>query len=376
MAQTAFPFAPTTAPALAAAAASAAPGARRRPQPVRLALGLARPAAAEPAARRDDPGHQIGWDHARHRLTPPLAHLQAESPVRQGWTAGRAAFGARTRAASPAVQQWLALRLEAWQHCQVFEEVQVTPHLIARLEATHCPVTRQPLLRADAAPARANDALLQRLNPSAAYAAGNLAQLSRGAAQARAGQDFAALQAQAQRVADAGPGHTVRGLDAAAWQRLATLASLATPLPHAQAACLPLRALPPNRVRVVNPVQALQVVLTLQFTEAGYARRLLGLAALMPSSDARQAFQIFMHTLLARRLGAGRDLDALAERQAMEDTWADPLVNRRWQRLALRLSPAECEQLLQRAQSRGLCVGGSRWLSSARATDGWALAAA
>jgi hypothetical protein len=153
------------------------------------------------------------------------------------------------------------------------------------------------------------------------------------------------------------------------------LASFATPLPHAQAALLPLRVLPPNRVRVINPVQALQVVLTQQFSQAGYARRLLGLAALMPSSDARQAFQIFMHTLLARRLAVGPSPTPMALRRALEDTWADALVNRRWQRLATRLTAADCELLLQRAGQRHWVVGGSRWVSNETATDGWALQA-
>ena len=51
-------------------------------------------------------------------------------------------------------------------------------------------------------------------------------------------------------------------------------------------------------------------------------------------------------------------------RQAMEDTWGDVLVQRRWQRLASRLGAADCELLLQRASKRGLVVGGGRWMSA------------
>jgi hypothetical protein len=57
----------------------------------------------------------------------------------------------------------------------------------------------------------------------------------------------------------------------------------------------------------------------------------------------------------------------------MEDTWCDTLVQRRWQRLATRLTAADCEWLLQRASQRGLVVGGSRWLSCESATEGWAM---
>ncbi|KAB2870163.1 MAG: hypothetical protein F9K36_15750 [Burkholderiaceae bacterium] len=77
-----------------------------------LPLEFNRPAA--PALRWADAGgtgFEIGWDHAQHRLTPPVAHLQAGSPVRQGWEAGRIVFGPRTRPATPQVRKWLQLRL-------------------------------------------------------------------------------------------------------------------------------------------------------------------------------------------------------------------------------------------------------------------------
>jgi hypothetical protein len=320
----------------------------------------------------DRTGFEIGWDHAHHRLTPPLRHLHDHNPVRQGWDSGRAAFGARTLARSAAVRQWLALRLQAWEQGQVFEDVQVNPSFLARIDADACPVSRQPLtLCAD----RDSDAVVTRLNPAAAYAAGNLVVLSRRVVEARMEAGVAPRAA-----VDAGPPAAApsdsaqpAALSADERARLATLASFATPLPHVRAALLPLRALPPNRVRVINPVQALQVMLTLQFTQAGYARRLLGLAALMPGSEARQAFQIFMHTLLARRLAVGPRASTAELRLALEDSWADTLVLRRWARLAGRLDAAACELLLQRASQRALVVGGTRWVSSASATEGWAL---
>jgi hypothetical protein len=165
----------------------------------------------------------------------------------------------------------------------------------------------------------------------------------------------------------------IDGLSAEHWARIAVLASFCTPMPHAQAATLPLLVLPPNRLRVLNPVQALQVMLSLQFTRAGHARRCAALAQLMPGADARHAFNAFMHTLLARRLAAGRFADSLAERQAVEDLWRDPLVNKRWQRLALRLTAADCERIAEQAADRGLAGNGVRWLPAAGATEGWAL---
>lgn len=329
--------------------------------------------AAAPAPGMDDTGFAIGWDHAHHRVTPPLRHLNDHNPVGQGWAAGSAAFGERRLRATAAVRQWLALRLQAWQAGAVFEDHQVNPAFLARIDVDHCPVSRQPLLLATGTPA---DATVLRLNTAAAYAAGNLAVVGQQVAAAWAHGDWQAAQAQAEALAAGHDKHTRHlGLDAAAWQRLVVLASFATPLPHAQAALLPLLVLPPNRVRVINPVQALQVMLTLQFSQGGYARRMLGLSALVPGAEARQAFQIFMHTLLARRLAVGPQPTPLQLRQAMEDTWGDVLVQRRWQRLTSRLGAADCELLLQRASQRGLVVGAGRWMSADAATEGWALAA-
>ena len=364
MAQAAFPFdSSSTLPTAATAAACAVQRG-----------GTAEQAGAARSAP-DQAGFELGWDHAHHQLTPPVAHLHADNPVRQGWQAGQKAFGGRTLKATPAVRQWLALRLDAWRDGQVFEGVQVTPNFLAQLMGGSapagsaemvCPVSRLPL------GAQCEDAVVQRLNPAAAYAGGNLVLLHRTVAEARGTLGCDELLAIAQRLAS-GELAELRGLDAAAWQRLAVLASFATPLPHGRAACLPLVVLPGNRLRVINPVQALQLMLSLQFSAAGYARRLLGLAALMPGHEQRQAFQIFMHTLLSRRLAVGVHAAPAALRCAIEDSWADPLVQRRWQRLAMRLSAADCELLLQRAAQRGLVVGGGRWISSEAATDGWAL---
>lgn len=347
MAQTSFPFELPTQRVTAAQLRTAAPS--------RLERG------SSDAGTLDQIGFEIGSDHARHGLTPPVQHLHDSNPVRQGWGAGRAVFASRTLRATAPVHAWLALRLQAWQHGQAFEGVQVTPHFIGQIEASHCPVTRLAL-------SSASFRELTRVLPQAAYAAGNLAQLSAQAADAAADHDWRSAMAQAQSET---PGAR---LSAAEWRRLGVLKSFVTRLPHHVAAALPLSVLPPNRLRVLNPVQALQVMLTQLFTQPEYARRMLGLAALMPCHGSRDAFQLFMHTLLARRIAAGVSATPLQTRQAMEDSWADPLVIRRWQRLALRLTEGQCEQLLQRAARRGLAAEGSRWVSADAATEGWALA--
>lgn len=328
--------------------------------------GTPQPATAEAAPDRI--GFEIGWDHAQWRLTPPLAHLHAGSPVRQGWAAGRAVIGSRSRRPTPAVRQWLRLRLLAWRDGTAFESQQVTPRFIARLQAPLCPVTRLPLADDEQArddPAGAVPAQIARLNPQAAVAAGNLAALAPAAAEALAVGSWDAARAQAEQPNSA--------LTPAQWRRLAVLMSFAAPLPHALAATLPLAVLPPVGVRALNPVQALQIALTRIFLLPDAARRLAGWCALMPCEQTRQAARLLLHTLLARRLAVPPQAEPAALRHALEDAWTDDLVLRRWQRLALRLTAAECERLLQHAPRQGLADASLRWLPTGTAIDGWSL---
>lgn len=328
--------------------------------------------AAAPLAWADlgNVGFEVGWDHAQHRLTPPVAHLQPGNPLRMGWEAGKAAFGQRTRQATPSVRKWLQLRVGAWQRGRAFETLQVTPSFLRRIEVATCPITHQPLTHATGTP---SDASVDRVNNDAGYAAGNLAVMSARANRAKA--DYAWDDAMAfVRQIEAGGLGDIDGLDAAQWARLAVLMSFTTPLVHAQVAALPLLLLPPPRLRLLNPVQCLQAMLTLQFTRDGYTQRIGALTALMPCAESRDAMRGFMHTLLARRIAAGRLGDDGALRRVLQDLWCDPLVLRRWQRLSLRLTEAQCEHVVHQAQRRGLAGPQLRWLPRDVATDGWALA--
>lgn len=323
-------------------------------------------AAALPSFDRT--GFDIGWDHARWRVAPPAGELRAGHAVRHGWQAGRTAFGPRARAATPARRHWLALRLQAWRDGQAFDDMSVTPHLLQQLEVSHCPVTRLALTHDTGT---GTDAVIVRLHAGAGWAAGNLAMLSVTARQALEGRSVAELGARA-RDAAATPGGELDGLAAPAWHRLAALAACATPLPHAEAAVLPMAALPPNRCRVLNPVQALQAVVTLAFTRSEAVPRLRELIAHLPAA-ARHDFQVFLVTMQARRLAIGMRTEGLALRQALEDVWTDAAVNRRWQRFALQLTEADCERVVRIAARRGRGGHGWQWLPAAAATDGWSL---
>jgi hypothetical protein len=320
-----------------------------------------------PTVAPDDNGFEIGWDHARHGLVPSPELLVQGTTIGQGWRAARAVFGRRTLPVQQATRQWLALRTLAWREAIAFEDQQLTPHYLAQLRVTHCPVLRTSL---GGAPGQPDAAVFERLNPQAAWAAGNVVMMSQRAAQARTGVDLLEAMRRARRAERAG--EAVEGLDAGAWWRLASLRACATPLPFHEAARVPLAALPPNRVRLLNPAQGLQALVTLQFTTPGWSARTRALAALLPEHTVRHDFNLFIGTLAPRVLEAGTETARL--RRALEDAWLQERVQRRWQHFVLSLGEAATAALLERATVDGLTAVRTVNHPLEQATDGWALA--
>jgi hypothetical protein len=332
------------------------------------ALDLLHPApeagSADPVIRT---GFQVGWDHARHGLVPPAELLLEGTPVAQGWMAARAVFGARTLAATRPVRLWLQLRTTAWRQGVGFDDLQVTPHYLAQIHTERCPVLRQPLGGAAGSPLAA---VVERLNPQAGFAAGNLAIMSQAAATARRGLavlDLVRRARQAELVGD-----TVSGLDAPAWWRLAALAAFALPaLPFADATRLPLALMPPNRVRVLNAAQGLQALVTQLFLRPGWSARARALGAMLPAHTLRHDFNLFVGAMAPRVLEAGTDPATL--RSALEDAWCQERVQRRWQHFVLALGETACETLLEQAARAGLAGIPVLTHPAEQAVDGWGL---
>ena len=329
---------------------------------VAIAPGATFDEAASPTA------FEIGWDYARHRLVPPADHLHAGHPVRQGWEAGQAVFGTRTREATPHVRKWLQLRLGAWLRGKAFEGVGVTPAFLRRIDVPVCPITGEVLTHGTGRP---SDASVDRVNNAAGYAVGNLAVMSRRANEAKS--DYAWDDA-ARFASQVAPGRlgTLDGLDASQWARLSVLMSFATPLPHATAASLPLLLLPPPRLRVLNPAQALQVALTSRFLQSGQPARVDRVAAWFPK-PARSALLPLMTLLLARRIAAGPCPSWQALVSAMTQAWAEPKVLSLWRSTALALTPEDCERIVRRLVAQRLAPPTLRCVPVERATEGWAL---
>ncbi len=373
-------------------------GTQRALQRARLPQATSCQAQADAAflsAGFETEGFRIGWEHARYLSTPPADHLHAGHPVRQGWEAGRAAFAGRTLTFTRAVRLWLALRLQSWLRCCTFDELWVTPRFVARIDVACCPVTQVALTHNPTGAESATDAVLMPLHEGAGSVAGNLVVVSRQVAQARAALNPEDMGRTVQRLA-AGESSSVAGMELPAWRRLQALTNLATPLAHDQAAAQPLHVLPPPRVRLLNPVQGLQAVLTMVFTGPGYARQLTDLGAFMPHAQARRAYFLFMNAMLARRLSARGAVPPALVRHALEQAWSHPLVQQRWQSLAQVITPAQAERVLRLVAQRGdgsLGVPGAtapagtvgsavgakslawRWMDASAATDGWAPAA-
>jgi hypothetical protein len=330
------------------------------------------------ATAHDQIGFELGWDHAHHGLCPPAPYRDEPSPLHHGLTAGQATFGVRTLSATSAVRHWLALRLHAWLRGRSVELIQVTPHYLRQIQVGHCPITRAALADAGADDhARGGDASsIDRVRDDAGYAAGNLALLSRRANHAKAGHGYRSAWELAQRLAaEELAGSTERGAELAAheWARVAVLCSFVEALPHEQACVLPLLVLPPNRLRLFNPVQALQAMLSRQLLQPGWSRRISRFEALLPDAASRRDFKRFFFTLLPRVLEAGRPGDDLATRWAIEDAWRSPRVLQAWSAFAGPLGAAATETLLTRAAARGIATLGVEAMSPAQATDGWNL---
>lgn len=324
-------------------------------------------AAALPA--HQSLGLRLGWDFAHHGLTPPVEHLFATSALRHGWQAGCATFGRRTLRANSQTQLWLHLRTHAWARGRSFEDVQLTPNYLQQLQVAHCPITRQALSQQGSA---RNQASVDRVRDDAGYAAGNLALMSRAANKAKAQHDWHSASAVAQSVTE-GAIQRIAGLGPAEWQRIAVLCSFVTELSHEEAAQIPMSVLPPNRLRLFNPIQALQAMVTRQLAKPGWSQRLSRIESLLPSATLHGDFNRFIMALAPRVL-AVQALNSEAEiRWALEDAWAQPLLQKRWARFALQLTPAQAESLVQRAAAKGLSTLHVQQHSQACATEGWAL---
>jgi hypothetical protein len=311
-------------------------------------------------------GVELGWDYAHYRLLPPAPYAQEPSPLRHGLLAGQSAFGVRTLQPTGSVRKWLQLRLHAWLRGRSVELVQVTPRYLEQLEVSHCPITRVSL---STATLESSDASVDRVRNDAGYAAGNLVVMSTKANHAKAAYGFRdALQFVKQ--IEAGALGGIDGLTAAQWSRIAVLCSFVEPLPHEVACTLPMLVLPPNRLRLFNPVQALQAFVSQQLLSAGWSHRMSRFEELLPGKPARRAFQAFFHALLPRVLEAARR-DSTHTRWAIEDAWRNPLVLKRWTAFASLLTPEQCEALVAKATAKKLGTLRVEQVSDEQATEGW-----
>ena len=314
------------------------------PKGKRADIAAARSAAAKAPVRVQapandmDPGDAIGFEYARFGLVPPAPCLWPGHPIREGWERGRRLMTRRTRPATLAVTRWLALRLAAWQRGEAFDDHQITPQVLRSLEvATHCPITGRALQ---------DDACVVPIALPRGWSAGNLVLLSPAIAERWVTIDWEMAKAALVR-AEGEPEGLVDGLPLRHWRRIVALKSLATPLAHEEAARIPLHVLPPNRIRLVNPVQELQAVLTLQLAVPGWGQRARGIADSLPLA-LRNEFNLFFNSLLAQALRQGHGSAKAEMRDALATAWGDDVVMRRWLRFAARVDAPLAETLVER----------------------------
>jgi len=319
-------------------------------------------------------GFELGWDHARHSVEPAPEHLNPGDALYQGYEAGRASFGARARTATPAARRWLSLRLQAWLRGRSFELMGVTPNYLQQLQVSHCPVTRAALTEGAHQPplGAPSDAIISRVCEDAGYACGNLAVLSLAADLAKLDVDHAEAFQIAQALESTGT-ELRDGLDAAAWRRLGVLQSFVTPLSQAEAARVPLLMLPPNRLHLLNPIQALQALATRLAAGEHAAAQLQTLARLLPAAAATERFAQLAEDLQTKLAGARQAQPERPATHTLEDLWCNASLQGQWQQFASLLSVEQTESVLEQATAHALLKQRVVVHSAEQSTAGWAL---
>jgi hypothetical protein len=131
--------------------------------------------------------------------------------------------------------------------------------------------------------------------------------------------------------------------------------------------------LPPNRLRLFNPVQALQAFVSQQLLTPGWSQRVSRFEDLLQGKPLKRDFKTFFMALLPRVLEGGRLYAAQTARWAIEDAWRASLVQQRWTTFARQLDAAQCELLLRKAVVRRLTTSTIVQCGDTAATDGWNL---
>lgn len=215
-------------------------------------------------------GRRLGYDMFRYRRTRcsrpwlhrPLRPERLSASICEGM-AHAAAKGVWPEPTDRFVRKWLQLRLSAHQRGRAFDDA-VTPGLIRAIDVAICPVLRLTLTHGEQ---KDTDWSVDRLNNDGAYAANNLAVMSRRANQAKGSRSFEEVLA----LADGSSRND--GLLPIEWLRLASLMLGPCFASRPQAApCIPLAApIPLHSVRLA--MQQIQHVFTTQAgTQSGKNR--------------------------------------------------------------------------------------------------------
>jgi hypothetical protein len=287
---------------------------------------------------------EIGFDFARRGMNPPE---DCGTAFKEGWLEARARFGASVDAGTQWDRKLLRLRLSAWRRCRLVDR-SVTAAFLEQISVPVCPITREALTTGTHS---LSDATIDRVFNGGAYAAGNIAVLSRRANQAKANRTIEEIIEIAERLPDE---ERHEGLLRHEWARLASLCSLALPLDHALHV-RPLLVWPPRRLLLSNAYPVVMVGTSLM--AATYLRPAVTaeVRALLGSKRAKKTFDEFFETFRWRLVVVAKGKKTPHVLHRFEDTWSSDLVWRRFEKFR-QATPAEDIGAIRDAIKRALAA--------------------
>lgn len=297
-------------------------------------------------------GFEIGWDYAKLGVSPRDFEKSEGTfkPVLDGYLQGVQQFPNQRAQYAPKdyrfVIKWLRLRMNAYRRNRIFSPTLTWEH-IRDIDKEECPITRE---RFTYGSKMDTDWSIDRVNNNGAYAPGNIMSMSKRANRAKGTLGVMGCIVASNR-AKGMEGGFYHDLNETQWMRLAYLMSVNSTENEYEYGYLPLAAIPPKNMPVMNPLHILQARASHEFMSA-------------PNSEANKmwtkAFKVVdshnLHKRVAIFIAAARGAYIHARKTqkntlyALTDAWMTPLVSQYWLDIAEKIDFDQASKVLAECQ--------------------------